>query len=196
MKSVIIDIDGVLADFPLGFTRLASSKIFNFDVIPTPAISHQQWNFKNIMTHKQEDDIWDYINLNPWWWATLPPLIDRDMGARLSDLNQAVPIYYVTHRPNRAHQATSAWLRTTVNIAYSNVIMSKYKGEVARLLEATHAIDDKMENCQCIHWISDRPQTKVYVLDRPYNRMPSDVSGIARIEQFSQFVDDLEQAYL
>ncbi len=196
MKSIIIDIDGVLADFTLGFTRLAAN-VLNFrEVVHTPTIFHQQWNFKSVMTPLQESLTWEYIKANPWWWATLPPLIDKDMGARLSKLNETISIYYVTHRAGKAHQPTSAWLQTTVNIAYPNVIMSKRKGEVARLLGATHAIDDKVENCWALYWLSNEPQTKVYVLDRPYNRTPSDIPGIIRTNQFSQFVDDLEQVYL
>lgn len=194
-KSVIVDIDGILADFVLAFLNLVHYRL-NDRVPLIPTVFHQEWSFKHLITPYEEDSTWKYIKDNPWWWGTLTSLIDRDMGIRLTKLDHVVPIYYVTHRPDDAHQATHMWLQEVAHINNPNVIMSKRKGEVARLLKTTHAIDDKIENCWCLHWIPDSPQTKVYVLDRPYNRTPSFVSGITRIAYFSEFVDDLEAVYL
>jgi len=196
-KSVIIDIDGVLADFIKGFTELASRQ-FNYNIPIIPSIFHQVWNFKDIMTPQEENATWEHIHSHPDWWDTLRPMISLPVGGRLADISRQVPTYFVTHRPDAAHKATAHWLAEIIGVENPAVIMSKKKGEVAKLLNATHAIDDKLENAWCIHWLSDRPQTKVYLLDRPYNRIviKVGVDTLYRVKNFEDFLEDVESVYL
>ena len=154
-KSIVIDIDGVLADFVLGFTRLAHDNL-DKSIATIPSRFHQQWNFDGVMTPQQSAFIWKYINEHPGWWGTLPPLVGGDIGRRLNILSLKAPIYFVTHRPDDAQSVTARWLRREIGIEAPTVILSKKKGEVARLLHATHAIDDKLENALCL---AIRPRT-------------------------------------
>jgi len=195
-KSVIIDIDGVAADFTLGFTSLAR-KEFNPIIPSMPTVFHQQWNFKGIMTPQEENATWEYIHTHPEWWDTLRPLLTVEDSERLAYIGTRVPIYFVTHRPDASKKHTAKWLTEVLGLEYPSVICSKKKGEVARVLNASHAIDDKLENVWCIHWLSDNPQTKVYLLDRPYNRIDVEVgaNNVYRIKSFDEFLDDLEAVY-
>ena len=195
-KSVIIDIDGVLADFTLAFTGLAS-KEFNPSIPLIPTLFHQQWSFKGIMTPIEVNATWEYIHSHPDWWGTMRPMIDDSLSQRLAYITARVPTYFVTHRPDPCIKFTAHWLSEVIGIDHPSVIISKKKGEVSRILGATHAIDDKLENAWCIHWLSDNPQTKVYLLDRPYNRIDVEVGvqNLYRINSFHEFVDDLEAVY-
>lgn len=195
-KSVVVDIDGVLADFVLGFTELASRE-FNSNIPHIPTPFHQVWSFKNIMSPQETNATWEYIHSHPEWWGTLRALIDDGLSQRLAYLTTRVPTYFVTHRPDAAHKVTANWLEGVIGIDHPTVVISKKKGEISRLLNATHAIDDKLENAWCIHWLSDRPQTKTYLLDRPYNRIDVEVGvqNLYRINSFHEFVDDLEAIY-
>jgi len=195
-KSVVIDIDGVAADFTLGFTKWAHDNL-NKNIAIVPSRFHQHWDFKGIMSPQETNYTWEYINRHPDWWGSLALLIPLHDIHRLNAIHRQVPVYFVTNRPDDAQRITNDWL-IQQGFHYPNVILSKKKGEVARLLHATHAIDDKIENVWCLHWISDEPQTKVYILDRPYNSIDNTHTGphnIIRVSEFSEFLNDLELAY-
>jgi hypothetical protein len=195
-RSLVIDLDGVLADFTLGFTKLANEQ-FNNGIPTIPTNFHQQWNFKGIMSPVEESATWEHIHAHPDWWATLRPLIDDESSERLAYVNTRVPTYFVTHRPDASKIPTARWLTEVLGIEVPSVICSKRKGEVARILNASHAIDDKLENIWCIHWLADNPQTKAYLLDRHYNRIDVNVGAqnVYRIHHFEEFLDDVENIY-
>ena len=90
---------------------------------------------------------------------------------------------------------TQRWL-TNHGLETPSVVVSSKKGEIARAIRATHSLEDKIENAWAIHWISDSPQTKSFLLDRPYNRVQESpeigARGIIRVGSVEEFLDEVE----
>ncbi len=188
--SIMIDVDGVLVDFTLGFSKLANW--LSDDVVPqSPTLTHKRWSFvPALMSKATFSKTWKYINENPMWWGTLGSLdVDWD---ELDNLTYHKEVYFVTSRPKNSRQYTRRWLEDH-GLGRPQVIFTKKKGELARVVEATHAIDDKLENAWCVHWLSGK--TKSYILDRPYNQTPvnidAEATGVIRIAAFEDFMREV-----
>ena len=194
-KVIMFDIDGVLADFVLGFTALAGNK---FDVKPASHSETQDWHLTNLMTREQMIETLGEVSRSSDFWRNLPLARDvtpDDLG-RIQRLNELHRVYFVTSRIESGNtlQQTRWWFFQQ-GITPPNVIMSSKKGEIARVLRADYSIEDKWDNAHCIHWMSDNPQTKSYLIDRPYNHV-SNIVGAQRVRRIStvkQFLDDVEQ---
>ena len=180
----LFDIDGVLADFILGYTKLGMKMGFLNRSWST--LSQRTWDMPEI-PKAQQDAMWEKIKQDSWFWTELEPLQDKDTFAEISDLDGAV--YFVTSRPgvNVKHQ-TEMWL-TQQGISRPTVLISSLKGQVASGLKATHLIDDKAGNCVYVAYES--PKTQVYLLDREYNRFDPSVIGrkVMRIPDIKTFLE-------
>lgn len=197
-KVILMDLDGVLADFVEGFTRLANS-LFHTQIITTP--DQPSWNFRTwgLLTREQENLVWDQVKRDAGWWTRLKPLVSIGTFSRIDNLQLEHEVVFCTNRVSAAHppgQQTSMWLESH-GVYRPSVIVSGKKGEIARAIGATHSIDDKIENCWAVHWISDSPQTKSYLLDRPYNRIQKrpevGPSGVKRVLTVDEFLDEVEK---
>lgn len=172
-KPVLFDMDGVLADFIAGFTRLGN-KMYGS---PTYS-SHQQfsWDGFDGLQKWQVETIWEYISKDKTFWATLPALVSEDTFKRIYDLAKESPVYFVTARHTKgAKEQTEWWLRWH-GLDNPTVITTPLKGEFADLVGAGYAIDDKAENAWCVSWLT-RGKTQSYLLNRPYN----ETEGILKI---------------
>lgn len=187
-RTVLFDVDGVLADFCYGFTTEAG-------LTPWSHTEQQTWEFpEDKFSLALQQATWERVRSKPWWWERLDCLDERDMHV-LSEFNNSNPfiqIVFATHRegtPN-AQVQTNAWLsRYLVN--QSNVVLTKRKGDIAKAIDADYAIDDKAENAACIHWIADVRPCKSYILDRPYNRVPLP-RRVRRVFSVAEFLDDVK----
>jgi 5'(3')-deoxyribonucleotidase len=195
-KIIMFDIDGVLADFILGFTALASQK---HDVRPFTTDQAKDWHLtENGFTKQQLNDTLDEVARTSHFWRDLPlaPNVSPEDLGRIQRLNEQHRVYFVTSRIESGDtlQQTRIWF-FKLGITPPNVVMSKKKGEMARALGAHYSIEDKWDNAHCIHWISDNPQTKSYLIDRPYNQVSNAVGAqrVRRIETVKQFLDDVEE---
>lgn len=187
-RTVLFDVDGVLADFCYGFTAEAG-------LTPWSHTEQQTWEFpETTFSLARQQATWLRVRNTAGWWANLKCLDERDMKA-LSDFNNGNPfvqIVFATHRegtPN-AQVQTNVWLsRYLVN--QSNVVLTKRKGDIAKAINADYAIDDKAENAACIHWIADVQPCKSYIIDRPYNRVPLP-RRVRRVYSVAEFLEDVK----
>jgi uncharacterized HAD superfamily protein len=191
----MFDVDGVLADFVFGFTTLAN-ELFGTKIITTP--EQVSWNFRTwgLMTKEQENATWDALKQDPYWWARLQSLAPRETFEQINALQVANDVVFATSRVSDVSPPgwqTKRWLRDHGIYSPSVVVTSK-KGEMARAIQANFSIEDKLENAWCIHWISDKPQTVSYIINRPYNQLPvtpeigKALPRVATVDQFLNLI--------
>ena len=197
MKTIIFDVDGVLADFVKAFVKTA--QLYWPKIRSTDTRSQKTWSFQPLMTEMQEAAVWVKVYHSRYFWQRIETLVGSPIFARIDALAQENLVYFVTDRASRynAQRQTYYWLEQN-GIMRPNVIVSKRKGDIARAVGATHVIEDKWDNAQCIHWISDSPQTKVYLLNRPYNQVPDaphiGAKGVTRVRSLNMFLSMMEEA--
>lgn len=167
-----IDIDGVLARFEDRYAEILTAQTgMTFPVGSPDWPSTWYWERDAGITKKQENAAWETIKTSDFW-NTLPEMKGARQAlkelSRLSDLGHDV--YFVTSRPGHyAKFWTENWLmkhgmgNPTVLIAVAHK-----KGQLAVGLDLNIFIDDKPENCNDV--IMASPNTKVYLIDAPYNK--------------------------
>jgi hypothetical protein len=119
---LVLDIDGVLADFTLGFTSHAH-ELFGTEVVQGK--DQPIWGHSNVMSDEQDRVVWGFIRRNPWWWGTLPHcLSDEDFESLSSLLSGAV--MYLTNRPASSRAATVDWLWQN-GLPFGSVVFAESK---------------------------------------------------------------------
>jgi hypothetical protein len=191
---IMIDLDGVLVDFTEAFTRTAKGLDPSQKVIST--VSQPSWNLEGLMDKKLVNATWDRIRATPEWWDITPwPLFDAREMARLRHFQAAYEVVFCTNRNARSLDGSSIstqsirWLERH-GIREPSLVVAKDKHFIAQGLPATHAIDDRISNVLDIHQYA--PDTKVYIMDRPYNRAPLP-DAIQRVSSLGEFFDCVEK---
>lgn len=171
-KTVVFDIDGVLADFLSGFYSIARGLDIN---VTFDANQPRSWDTYPGLKADEVTRIWAFIAKNPTFWAGLPVLCSMEEIVRIHHLVSNHRVYFATNRktPN-ALRATHDFLHMhfcpgNVPPVDFNVIVTHRKGEFCKVVDAEYYIDDKSENVDCAIWMTDG-KTKSYVRDHAYNR--------------------------
>ncbi len=187
----MFDIDGVLADWMVAFTRLGHERY------GTPIASHHDstsWDDMHGLTKQQVTSLWDHIKQTPEFWGGVPPMLGAGTFTRIRHLaaSKGHDVYFVTARPGYgAKAATEEWLRRYC-LSHPTVVMSRWKGEAAKAIEADFSIEDKAGNAVYVAYQS--PATKSYLIDRPYNQFPPDVLGrrVIRVQTVDEYLDAIQ----
>jgi uncharacterized HAD superfamily protein len=192
VKKIIVDLDGVLADFMLAITQLMAKE--HPTVKPTRA--HQQKTYVNHPDFPPGafDKAFDWVKENAYDFnRDMESLLTQEEATYLTFIATIHEVYFVTARKGGAGalHGTQMFLRKKIGIHNPNVILTERKGEFARAIGATHAIEDKAENALSI--ADHSPNTKSYLLDRLYNRFDHSVVGgnVIRVSSFAEFLDEI-----
>ena len=162
MKTILLDIDGVLADFVLGFRQLANQR---YGVPVYGTMEQLDWSFPDL-TVEQQNHLWTEIRESKTFWRDLPVLPTNVL--LLEDAVDNHRVYFCTSRlGDSAQYQTAAWLDEKFYITYPTVIVSSEKGRVAAGVGANFALDDKVKH---VLQIQQESWAKAFLLDQPYNR--------------------------
>lgn len=189
---IIFDVDGVFADFILGFNTRA--KEMGLPVEATRSRDHQAWDVFPGLEPSQAALVWKTIeNPGDAFWLGLECMPPQETLARIRTLalKDGVEVYFVSHRRTySALRQTRDWIRMKVGVA-PNVVLSSNKGLMAQAIEADFLIDDKAGNVVFTKYAS--PKTGAYILDRPYNQFPGTIgTKVKRVANLDEFLDDVE----
>lgn len=193
--NVVIDVDGVLADFNTPFAQMLS----DLSSIPRDQFTFTEWHWykKTGISSKVVSAAWDHITdlSNPVamrrFWGGLSPLPGAQELIEYLDWSRNFTPHFVTARHPNLYRITYEWLRTIFDIPYPQLIMSEHKGLICGGLGATHFIDDKYDNCLNVLRMRGT-ETLVCVLDQPYNRPPNADPYIRRLSTLREFLQLLE----
>jgi len=186
---IIFDVDGVLADFVLAFTKTAG--------VPKPWGSVEntaEWSFKGKMPDQLIADTWKVVKSMPNWWCTLPPLVSPEVFESINRLHYDNGVLFVTARvsDHNAQWQTVRWLKGN-GIRNPNVIVSHNKGEIAAAVSADFHIDDKPENAACVHWMADERPCRSYFLERALRPCPWLPANVRRVTSVSEYIAAIEE---
>ena len=188
-KRILIDIDGVLADYNGGIAKIIIDR-YGIEV-PISGKDITDWyQYRNTIGRNLWKDVWKFVNDNPSFMCNLNPLASPYEFSRIESLNLNNDLYFVTNRASIGIKIiTEKWLMKH-NISYPTVILSKHKGLIAAGLEADFIIEDSPKNIISIY--RDSPKTKIYLMSYPYNK---EVEYLATkcVNSIGEFLDDINK---
>jgi len=189
MSTIIMDVDGVLADFVLAYTRQAVE--MGFLDKENSCFDQVGWDQFGL-TSEQMSKVWDVIYDIHGWWASLDALVSRSVFSEINKLQFYHQVVFVSARQGINPQFdTTNWLDMH-GVENASVVITKKKGEVARALNADYSLEDKPENAAVIHWLADAKPCKSYIIDKLYNQveyLPKNVKRVKTVEEFLGEID-------
>lgn len=187
MIKVIVDVDGVLANYNAGIADIARD-LYGIELPLHPRDITDWYQCSKMIGKERWVVVWDRVMRDPQFLSGLPPLATPNEFARLESLNLTSDLYFVTNRSVfGAKTITEQWLMGH-GISAPTVVLSRHKGFAAAGIEADFVIDDSPQNVMDIY--RDSPKTKIYLMSYPYNR---EVEYLATkcVNSFGEFLDDI-----
>lgn len=181
-----IDLDGVLADFARGFTKLRS-KVCSERALEVPMLQANQtvWGECSDNDTLGNAEAWAALRKDTYFWRVLEPMVEQREFNRIAYLHQEHYVYFVTAREGRfAKYQTECWL-VKRGIENPTVVMTADKAGFMRAAGVQYAIDDHPGFVDAMLKV---PGANVYLMDRPYNQQ-YDAPGLVRVAELSAFLD-------
>jgi len=156
MIRIGLDLDGCFSDFNTRLLQELNKHTGMSKEFPLGEPSMWWYPTEELgFTQGQLDEVLDYIQANPGWWAWLPRYpFTFDVLHELATLqkNGKVEVYFITARPGDIEGPTTEWLRqngfsvNTRNNTPIRIIQSDRKGLVAAGLRLMFFIEDNTDN--------------------------------------------------
>ena len=192
MKTIVFDVDGVLANFTRGFTQIAN-RMFGVPVVEND--DQPSWDFKETLSAKQQDKIWEELKSIPGWAHSLEALIPYKTFCRINQLALKNELYFVTNRFSYMRppgEQTVTWLMLH-GISSPRVIVSAKKGEICQAIGADYCLEDNWGNAVSVHWMAEKCRS--FLIERRYNEEARKIipSGIVRVKTVEEYLDHIEE---
>lgn len=182
--NVLVDVDGVCADFVSAFYLLARARNPQIPAVTT----HTQtaWYNWEGMSREEVKANWTFIKQSPTYWASLHSLMSQaDKRALLiAGLTPGISLYFCTSRPGyNVKQQTEIWLKGEIPGFLPTILVAERahnKPAIAMALDINLSLEDNAENAHEIGKVIGAANS--YILPRLYNRnfgLNPDCSSIA-----------------
>lgn len=191
-----MDVDGVFADFGIGFLELAKKLFPNKKVDIVGIGGLRQWGFSQFYTKEEEKRIWDEIRSSGRFWMDQPRCFTTADQRTMFRFAEKHKIYYLTGRSGKdALLQTQTWLHQHGLPSSENVFLTgDDKGKFC-LKNSPHIdimIDDSVEQIKKMRDVG----ISTWVRDWPYNRSLGPeyrVNSLAEYEWYINRIDAGEQ---
>lgn len=194
---IVMDMDGCLADFNWAYLDMLN-RVSGKQVVVPDDWEPQEWSYERGLGFTAEEirSAWDLI-ADPAnnFWAGLSDYPEAgDAVDRLDLLREGGKhiIFLTTRVGTHAKLQTEEWL-DDMGYRFPTVIVSGTKGPICAALGATHFLDDRDKNCMEVSQCS--PNTKVYLLARPWNRglqQTASLQGITVVRTVGEYLTQVE----
>ena len=200
-RPIMIDLDGVLAQFDPAPTEIAN-RLWP-GKIPT-GYRPGDWYWSDVLNKKEWDAIWDEIIKTPDFWLSLSPYPESliALSFYLGNENPGQVVYFITSRTETAGLSAQAqserwlnryglfprhdWLRYGQR---SRVIRVEHPSDKRKWVEDLNigaSLDDKIETVRDLQKI---PGHAAFLMDRSWNR---NLTGVKyRVNSMAEFLQSV-----
>ncbi len=168
MGVIAFDIDGVLANFTRGYTRIGH-RLYGTPV--GDSATQETWNFEDYPRLKLDKlqaafdgPIWEIVKSSPDFWATLDPF-NVSVMPRINHIENKI---FITNRPGINTREQSEQFLENWGIENPKVILGSEKGPIAVREGVIAVIDDLYKNVVDIK--AAMPPTYCALLYCAYNK--------------------------
>jgi hypothetical protein len=199
ITNIGIDCDGIQFDFGELFSHIINELFHeNYPIFKDEDSPSWEWGAWHPAGPERIAQAWEYVYTIPDFYEKEKLINPAELKYMIGKLNNhpKINVYFITSRKETSGRKI---LQQTIYqlklIGWDNpqVIVSFAKGGIARILDLKYFIDDRAENCAEVALYN--PSTKVYVMDRPYNRfLQEKYFKITRTDSLIEFTDAVLKA--
>jgi uncharacterized HAD superfamily protein len=152
MESIAFDLDGVL--YPWDEALYTYYRVYK-------GYTGTQYEFSFALNTFPEEELEYLCTISHIYEAITP---DKKLLISLNNIAKRYNIFYITARPECARKATEDYLKNYRFPFSENLILTKSKGIIARLLNLTYFVDDRE------FYVEDAAKVSTaFLFERPWN---------------------------